>query len=168
MMRNHLIDWMPLVLAIAWCLAHALLCLAVKPTKETSILKAHAASFLTFSFVIACWTAIVSGYLITMLGAISLHGAYSLSFLELWSLSQGSYSFSILDMVDRRGAVTTQALIDEMSKIGQSKKGSRIDAISGAGLVSISRGSARVTRKGRIACFAINMLRALSQTRNHG
>src|SRR5271170_8479003 len=30
---------------------------------------------------------------------MSLHGIYSLSFLELWSLTQGSYSLAILERV---------------------------------------------------------------------
>src|SRR5262250_2953125 len=34
---------------------------------------------------------------------LALHGVYSLSFLELWSLSEGGYSLTILDHVDACG-----------------------------------------------------------------
>ena len=34
-------------------------------------------------------------------GAAGLHGIYSLSFLELWALSDGGYSLRILDQIER-------------------------------------------------------------------
>src|SRR5207248_3861685 len=40
----------------------------------------------------------------TLVGLVSLHGLYSMSFLELWSLSQGGYSLQILDLIERSEA----------------------------------------------------------------
>jgi hypothetical protein len=61
--------------------------------------------------------------------AISLHGIYSTSFLELWSLAEGGYSLSILRLL--RDARLTGRVVEAttLQAIGARKKGSRLQGV---------------------------------------
>ena len=76
--------------------------------------------------------------------ALSLHGIYSLSFLELWSLTQGSYSLAILGAVARTRTPATLQSLASLSAIGPMKRSAR-----NSGLVSL--GLLRPTADGRTA-----------------
>lgn len=167
-MIDHLPDWIILIVSATWCLVHGTLCLTLRPTREAAIFGAHAASFLLFSLTAAIWTALTSSQFITMIGAVSLHGAYSLSFLELWSLSQGSYSFSILDMIDRCKTPKRIDVVREMAVIGQQKKDGRINALAGNGLIAIVGPDVTLTLKGKLAVAAIRSMYRLAHVRDPG
>src|SRR5437867_732202 len=64
---------------------------------------------------------------------VSLHGIYSMSFLELWSLSQGSYSITILRSLDQAGAETS---LDEaaLEAVGADKRENRLKGLESMGL----------------------------------
>src|SRR5947209_379685 len=66
------------------------------------------------------------------LTALSVHGVYSLSFLELWSLSQGSFSLSILAQVNclreaGRGAQVADLL--PLARVGGTKRRQRNESL---------------------------------------
>jgi hypothetical protein len=67
----------------------------------------------------------------------SLHGIYSLSFLELWSLSRGSYSLSILAAVERDPSLQS-LLLDTANPgaIGQQKRNARLISLQQLGLLN--------------------------------
>src|SRR5204863_6667806 len=71
----------------------------------------------------------------TLVGLVSLHGLYSMSFLELWSLSQGGYSLQILDLIERSEAAGAPVAFAALCDIGASKRAGRLGGIERLGLV---------------------------------
>lgn len=57
------------------------------------------------------------------------HGIYSLSFLELWSLAQGSYSLQVLDAVERHPGAMPAPVRDELEWVGAKKKAGRLSSL---------------------------------------
>jgi hypothetical protein len=49
------------------------------------------------------------------------HGIYSMSFLELWSLAEGSYSFAILREIKSDRPADLHAVVIELRAIGDEK-----------------------------------------------
>ena len=78
--------------------------------------------------------------------AISLQGLYSLSFLELWALSDAGYSLQILEHVATTG---TSFDATGMKDIGASKKSDRLKAALALGLVRTDGQMFALTRSGR-------------------
>jgi len=67
-------------------------------------------------------------------GLMAIHAIYSLSFLELWSLSEGGYSLAILrELSGSAGSVRLQG--DPMQALGGRKVRSRIESLGRLGLV---------------------------------
>jgi hypothetical protein len=85
--------------------------------------------------------------------AISLQGLYSLSFLELWALSDAGYSLQILEHV-----ATTRTSFDAsgMKDVGAGKRSDRLKAALDLGLVRTDGKTFALTKTGRIiaAVFA--------------
>jgi hypothetical protein len=90
---------------------------------------------------------------------LSAHGIYSLSFLELWSLTQGSYSLSILEkaLVEPLTA-QHESDIQELIEIGISKQQDRIIALQNLGLVKGYNNDFRLTSKGRKLASILSMI----------
>jgi hypothetical protein len=103
------------------------------------------------------------GYALAGLAA-GLHGIYSLTFLELWSLTEGSYSLSLLIRIDSsEPAVTVDGLV-ALSSIGAAKRSARLESLRRLGLVS--EGPAfRVTFMGRVCSAALSGVIWLSNGR---
>ena len=94
----------------------------------------------------------------------SLHGIYSLSFLELWSLSQGSYSLSILAEVGQD--CTLQSLRQSAAgtgMIGRQKRDARLRSLRGLGLLN-PQGA--ITAPGRAVAAVIAGIIWLTKGRN--
>jgi hypothetical protein len=92
------------------------------------------------------------GYALAGLAA-GLHGIYSLTFLELWSLTEGSYSLSLLTRIDSSEPAVTVAELVALKNIGATKRSVRLESLRRLGLVS--EGPAyRVTFLGRV-CSAV-------------
>ena len=79
--------------------------------------------------------------------AISLQGLYSLSFLELWALSDGGYSLQILEHV-----ATTRTTFDAsgMEEIGAGKRTDRLQAALDLHLVETHGSAFGLTTIGRL------------------
>lgn len=75
----------------------------------------------------------------------SLQGIYAMTFLEAWSLSEGSYSSSILGHLNRRQGVDEVAL----RNIGAAKRVARSDNLVSLGLLAHDGGNLLITSKGR-------------------
>jgi hypothetical protein len=93
-----------------------------------------------------------------MAAALSLHAIYSLSFLELWSLSEGSYSLRMVDRVERLGVMPADADVSDLERIGASKKAVRLGSLAGLGLVRQEQGRYTLTNFGRIAAAPLRLL----------
>lgn len=57
------------------------------------------------------------------------HGVYSLSFLEVWSLTQGSYSLQLLARIAQAGRAVSPAELAGAQAIGAQKQQDRADAL---------------------------------------
>lgn len=96
-----------------------------------------------------------------LVAAIALHGIYSLSFLELWSLTEGSYSLSILEHVEqmtRRGEAVEASGLEGL---GGAKKAQRLAGLARLGLVRSMADQITLTRRGRcVACLLAHVARS--------
>jgi hypothetical protein len=69
------------------------------------------------------------------IGLIAAHGIYSISFLEIWSLTQGSYSVAVISGVAAGANLSRGATIEVYARIGDAKKGDRLSMLSKLSLV---------------------------------
>jgi hypothetical protein len=85
---------------------------------------------------------------------LSVHGIYSLSFLELWSLAQGGYSLSVISSIARAEANGVAPDFSHLEQIGETKQRERIAGLEKLRLIARSDGSITLTRSGsRVAAL---------------
>jgi hypothetical protein len=167
--RNGVIGSMLLCIGAVWCLAHfsAFVIMRGQPllASERGIFRFHIASFATLAILLAAFVA-AGASIGTSAGALSLHGIYSLSFLELWSLSEGGFSVTALLKLFRK-PLPRASLVAELAKIGQRKKDDRIRKLVSGGLIS---GDAilTLTERGRWAANAVRLLRSIANFKDVG
>lgn len=82
-----------------------------------------------------------------------LHGIYSITFLEFWSLAQGGYSLTILQKISR----DKDCDFSFFRNVGSAKQENRLDGLLGLGLVRINNNRLALTSKGYIVatCFSL-------------
>jgi hypothetical protein len=90
--------------------------------------------------------------------ALSLHGIYSLSFLELWSLTQGSYSLSILDLVARSRDPVALGAVAPLHAIGPAKQSARSAALVSLRLLRPVGAGTELTPLGSLAARLVRAL----------
>lgn len=84
-----------------------------------------------------------------LVAAIALHGIYSLSFLELWSLAEGSYSLSILEHLEQATRRGTAIDVHGLEGLGGSKRTRRLGGLERLGLVRFTNDHVALTHRGR-------------------
>jgi hypothetical protein len=152
-------------LFLAWLAAHFLIyALALRCTprfqSEKTIFLYHLGSALLFGVV-----AILSAALSPAFGVagvvlvLSLHGIYSLSFLELWSLAQGGYSLSIIASVAQAEASDGEPDYLALAAIGEAKQEDRVAALERLGLVATTGGRISLTTRGGVIASLLHALR---------
>jgi hypothetical protein len=107
---------------------------------EKAIFLYHFCSFLTFAattMALCAFHGFVMGLWISL---VAFHGIYSLTFLELWSLTQGSYSLRLLEAAAKNGDLPRLRKSSELRELGVSKIEQRLAALSGLHLI---RGGSR-------------------------
>jgi hypothetical protein len=95
---------------------------------------------------------------------VCLHGIYSTSFLELWSLSQGSYSLKILRHIaaaDTPNALDTSVLED----VGIAHRTHRLEALTSARLTRQRDGQLELAPLGRAVAGALGLIAWLANVR---
>jgi len=80
--------------------------------------------------------------------AAGVHGIYSLSFLELWSLTQASYSLNVLNAIAHAGGSVLPAQLDHLVDVGRGKQAARADVLPRLGL---ARTDGTPTLAGKVA-----------------
>jgi hypothetical protein len=100
---------------------------------------------------------------LTAVAIAAAHGIYSISFLELWALASGSYSFIILRGINSGGAADAEKIIAELGAVGDSKKDQRVASLERLGLISRNEGKLSLTGRGRVVA---SFLRALQRNAN--
>jgi hypothetical protein len=160
---------MLLRLGAVWCLAHLSAFVIMRGetlvASERGIFRFHVASFVALAILIAVFVA-AGASIGTGAGALSLHGIYSLSFLELWSLSEGGFSVTALLRLSRK-PLPRVSLLTELGAIGQRKKDDRLRKLVSGGLIS---GDAilTLTERGRRAANAVRLLRSIANFKDVG
>jgi hypothetical protein len=127
---------------------------------ERGIFLYHFGSAAVFTLVAFCLTVryFSDAAIAIAIGLSALHGIYSLSFLELWTLAEGSYSMSILTGIASQGTLSRDALIDAFARIGDAKKRDRLAVLSNLSLGSRDGNHWRLSRRGRLLASLLNIL----------
>jgi hypothetical protein len=85
-----------------------------------------------------------------IVAVVALHGIYSVSFLELWSLAEGGYSLQILERLDRAERQGQRVDLEELRAIGAAKQSNRLAGLTSAGLVQQQGGRVELTGAGQV------------------
>ena len=99
---------------------------------------------------------------------ISLQGIYSLSFLELWSLAQGSYSISMLICVRTAAQDGKEPDFAALEHIGARKRASRLEGLQRLGLIQRREGIYRLTGVGLIFASFLRLIAWLGDLKETG
>src|SRR5262249_37506956 len=92
------------------------------------------------------------------IGLIATHCIYSISFLELWTLSEGSYSMSILTGIAAHGTLPRNMLVDGFARIGDAKKDNRLLVLSELSLAHREGSRWQLSARGRLVAQVVNVL----------
>jgi hypothetical protein len=90
---------------------------------------------------------------------LSVHGIYSLSFLELWSLAQGGYSLSIIAGITHAEAIGAEPDFSGLAAIGAAKQTERVAALERLGLIARAGGRIGLTTRGGAMAAVLHALR---------
>jgi hypothetical protein len=139
--------------------------------KERYIFLYHVASFIAVALAgIVAWLSAPSAATVSVLVLmISIHGIYSLSFLELWSLAQGGYALTILSEVARAEASGGAPDLTALGGVGAGKQEGRLSGLQRLGLlVASANGEYSLSGFGRLVAMAIAAVRRVANIRNMG
>lgn len=134
---------------------------------ERHIFVFHVGTFGVYSVTVAILWPTLQASPVTLLGLISAHAVYSLTFLWLWSGTQGSYSLSILELL-LRSPTARDKLIVTLSHIGEEKKRARLSSLNRLGLITHDKGYYRISPIGRITAKVLISLRWLANSKGGG
>jgi hypothetical protein len=157
--------------AVAWCAVHFVIFLVQRGTcalnRERVIFLFHAIPFALFLMLLVA--ALAAGWLPFdhAAGALSVHGIYSLTFLEFWSLAQGGYTVSLLRLL-LAGPMTEAEVLHELRLIGEKKRQDRLLALQDRNLIRRIDDSVVLTKRGRLAARVVLLLRWLANMRDAG
>jgi hypothetical protein len=137
---------------------------------ERGIFLYHFVSATVFTLVAFCvvLTHFSDAALATAVGLSAVHGIYSLSFLELWTLAEGSYSMSILTGIASQRKLSRNTLIGAFARIGDAKKGDRLSILSKLSLSRRDNNHWRLSARGRLAANLVNLLTWLAAIKKSG
>lgn len=96
---------------------------------------------------------------------LALQGCYSLTFLELWSLSQIGYSIDILMRCDTARARNRSFDATEFERVGAGKKAERLEGLLRLGLATPGVRGYRLSRSGKVLAGCLQVIRSLSSHR---
>ena len=118
---------------------------------------------LVLSLDAGLWVAVLS-----CAAAAAAHGIYSISFLELWSLAEGSYSFTILRAIDSRASPMADDVSAELGAVGDRKKEQRLASLERLGLVRREGQTISLTSRARYVSAYLRGLQWLANVREAG
>jgi hypothetical protein len=99
---------------------------------------------------------------------VATHGIYSISFLELWSLAQGSYSLSIMGRGRSDRVLSRADLVDSFSRIGNAKKADRLSGLEGSQLIRLDGNHWKLNGSGAIVASMLRGLLWLANIKERG
>ncbi len=96
------------------------------------------------------------------------HGIYSLSFLELWSLSQISYSREILALAARQDGLAMFPPPVELVRIGDRKKAGRLNSLLHLKLIRRDGNTIHLTMQGRVVAWTLRSVSWFANLKHTG
>jgi hypothetical protein len=161
-----------LFFALLWCAAQLTLFAGLRILRpirnEGAIFLLHVVAFAGFAIVAGTSYALCPQISTTVaLGAVCLNAIYCLSFLELWSLTEGGYSIGMLKSL-KDGPQPKSIIAMQAIAVGDRKRDNRIAGLRRLALINNEFGTLALTPRGRVVTVAIVFLRALANFRNPG
>ena len=160
--------WYALYLAAHLVLYFAVLRHLPAFRSERTIFLYHALSAVAVSLV-AIISLFVPGAgvdLVWVVGVIALHGVYSTTFLEVWSLAEGGYSLQILEHLERAERLGQEPDREALRAIGIAKQGNRLAGLASIGLVRQEAGRLSLTPRGRAVASCLALLAWLTNVQD--
>jgi len=138
--------------------------------KEKGIFRLHL--FSAVALALAATALVMSGAVETdwsmVLAALSVHGIYSVSFLEVWSLSQGGYSLSILERAAEAPGLCDRESLALLNAIGDKKRSHRLEALRSLRLIADGPHGIVLAPAGRLCCFVFRAVAWAANLRSLG
>jgi len=127
----------PILAGLTWCFAHFAIYVPFRYQldSELRILAFHSSSFAIYIAIVITWYMLGGSGTIAS-GVVAIHCLYSVSFLEIWSLTEGSYALSIMREIYTREKVSIPSISSEFSAVGDEKRRSRLQFLIRIGLVA--------------------------------
>tara|TARA_B100000768_G_scaffold175495_1_gene186992 strand:- start:491 stop:1054 length:564 start_codon:yes stop_codon:yes gene_type:complete len=129
-------------------------------TTERGILQMHVSSFVCFAAGLFFYFYFEPSEerAAEAVGALAAHVILSISFLEVWSLTEGGYSLQIIQAIHKQ-ALERKVLIDKFTNLGNQKREDRLSSLKQMGLICENGDLIELTPRGRIvAQFISGML----------
>lgn len=98
----------------------------------------------------------------------ALNGIYSLTFLELWTLSQISYSREVLVKAQAGNLHSASSHADHLWRLGDEKRTARLESLRGMGLLASTPDGWKLGRRGRALSAFLQFLLWLPNLRSRG
>lgn len=102
-----------------------------------------------------------------VVAALSLHGIYSMSFLVLWSSSEGGFSLRMLKALEG-GPRTRAEILDEFVRLGDEKRSRRLSSLRQSGWVRQVGDHYRPTAAGVALAWGLVLLHRINHFERTG
>lgn len=160
--------------SLLWVVIHFLLYMLVlrrqgPASPETAILRLHIFSFVTLLLAGVAYvvSALDSENVAGLFAALALHAIYSMTFLEAWSVTQGSFVFWTLSRID--AAQGRSPDLRKLEQVGAAKQTKRLQDLASLGLIHCGQDSAwELTWLGRLTHAVVELLAFVTNIRRSG
>jgi membrane-associated HD superfamily phosphohydrolase len=99
---------------------------------------------------------------------VSIYGIYSLSFLELWTLSQISYSREILVKAKNGIISENNDYFVQLQNLGDQKRVARLNSLKSKRIIFIKNNTWHLTKLGQFIANILNIILWLPNIKNRG
>lgn len=113
--------------------------------------------------ILSCWPSPSQADFAFIIGSTAGHCIYSLTFLEIWALSEGGYSLRVLSEVVKNKHSTIEGLEKHFAALSSGKKEERLDSLLVLGLVQKRQNTFSLTSRGKYLALFIAGICYLSQ-----
>jgi hypothetical protein len=135
---------------------------------ERGILQMHVSSFVCFAagLFFYFYFAPSEERAAEAVGALAAHVILSISFLEVWSLTEGGYSLQMIQAIHKQ-ALEREVLIDKFTNLGNQKREDRLSNLKQMGFIYENDDLIELTPRGRIVAQFIAGMLALANIKDN-
>lgn len=130
---------------------------------ELGVFSYHLISFFVAFFILIVAKAFnsIDVSIFNLIGVLSLHMIYSLSFLELWALSDGGFSLAILRAISVGSKIDVHGVNVELRVRSSEKVAQRVITLERLLLVTSENDVYKISKFGRIVNSSVMVIEAL-------